>query len=384
MTNLEGFIIVSNLGSNELLEQALNFGDTLATQRENQMLLNIKGVSINSKPRKDGRFQGYIVRGGVKKYLYGESPEEIAEKIKFYLKENITIEQPKKKTKRTPLFKDYVNEWAEKYKKPNLKPKSYESLTYSLKHAINAFGEKPIGNITSDDLQEFFNGLGQTRTRDLCATYVGQVFEKAFDTGVIKRNPYKDVEIKASKGKKKKALTPEQQEIFLSSINGRAHSLLYRLLLSTGIRVGEALALYKTDFNFNKHTVIIDNDVVFIEGNRIEQENTKTEAGSRILPVPEKLCNEIEKLPDGLLFPFSYNAVRQSLDRLSERLGFKVTAHLLRHTYNTRLEEAGIPPKVRQYLMGHAKLDMTMNTYTDVQEHYVESSTANVRNLFDI
>ena len=45
MTNLEGFIIVSNLGSNELLEQALNFGDTLATQRENQMLLNIKGVS---------------------------------------------------------------------------------------------------------------------------------------------------------------------------------------------------------------------------------------------------------------------------------------------------------------------------------------------------
>lgn len=380
----DGFIKITDLGTDELIAQALKYSDTLATPKESQMLFYITGVSINSKPRKDGRYQGYILRDGEKKYLYGKTPEEVAIKIKVYLKEAENFPKKKKKVHQSPLFKDYVNEWSEKYKKPNLKPKSYESLTYSLKHAINDFGEKPIGNITSDDLQEFFNGLGQTRTRDLCATYVGQVFEKAFDTGIIKRNPYKAVEIKASKGKKKKALTPEQQEKFLSSINGRAHSLLYRLLLSTGIRVGEALALYKTDFNFNKHTVIIDNDVVFIEGNRIEQENTKTEAGSRVLPVPEKLCNEIAKLPDGLLFPFSYNAVRQSLDRLSERLGFKVTAHLLRHTYNTRLEEAGIPPKVRQYLMGHAKLDMTMNTYTDVQEHYVESSTANVRNLFDI
>ena len=42
--------------------------------------------------------------------------------------------------------------------------------------------------------------------------------------------------------------------------------------------------------------------------------------------------------------------------------------HALRHTYATRLFEAGIPPKTVQHLMGHSDIETTMNIYTHVMK----------------
>ena len=59
-----------------------------------------------------------------------------------------------------------------------------------------------------------------------------------------------------------------------------------------------------------------------------------------------------------------------------------MSLHVLRHTYATRLEEAGIPAKVKQYLMGHSSLDMTENVYTDTQKAYVERVSDKIRQIF--
>ena len=79
------------------------------------------------------------------------------------------------------------------------------------------------------------------------------------------------------------------------------------------------------------------------------------------------------------LFPCSYNAVKKSAQKIAKNTGIKVTPHILRHTYSTRLEEAGISPKVKQYLMGHASIEVTQNTYTDVQEDYIYSMSDIIR-----
>ena len=67
--------------------------DVSSTQKENDEMFNIPGISINSKPRADGRFQGYIVCEGVKKYFYGRTKEEVANKVKAQLQVGAT---PKK------------------------------------------------------------------------------------------------------------------------------------------------------------------------------------------------------------------------------------------------------------------------------------------------
>ncbi len=158
---------------------------------------------------------------------------------------------------------------------------------------------------------------------------------------------------------------------------------MFVTLLSTGIRIGEALALRKSDIDFNNCTVSITKNVVYIKSQRIEQNTTKTDAGNRIIPISKQLCEAIAAVDTDLIFPFSYNAVNHAIQKVAKKTGIKVSAHILRHTYSDRLEEAGIPPKIKQYLLGHASLDMTQNTYTDTQSDYVNSHADKIRNVFD-
>ena len=125
----------------------------------------------------------------------------------------------------------------------------------------------------------------------------------------------------------------------------------------------------------------VNKDVVFIGGEAIVQP-PKSKAAFRTVPIPHELCEELPKTGERI-FPARYEAVKTAFKKAATMLGFPVSAHVLRHTYATRLEEAGIPPKVKQYLMGHASLEMTQNVYTDAQGHYIESVSDRVRGLFD-
>ena len=358
-------------------------GASAAPDKEMQMLIDLPGVSINATPRKDGLFQGYAVRDGIKKYLYGKTRAEVVQKVKRYLKDGGVIRKRRPKKRKSPALRNYIAEWAELYKKPNLKPKSYESLCHVIKRIVTALGDLPIGDITAESIQKFFNAMGANRMRDLCKAYLGQVFAKALATGKIKSNPMLAVEIVQHTPQKRSALTPERQERFMEAIAGTPHGLLARLLLATGLRIGEVLALTAADIDAERLTVTVSKDIAHLENGKTIIQPPKSKASYRTVPISRELCAELLALPrQGRLFPITYNAVRLAFQRVSGKLGYTVTPHILRHTYATRLEEAGIPPKIKQYLMGHASLRMTQDTYTDTQEHYVASVSDRVRSAF--
>jgi integrase len=83
------------------------------------------------------------------------------------------------------------------------------------------------------------------------------------------------------------------------------------------------------------------------------------------------------------VFALNYRAARGIILNLNAATGIAFTAHTLRHTYATRLDEAGIPPKVKQYLMGHANLNMTQNVYTDVQAEFIAEQRGSIIACFD-
>ncbi len=365
----------------EIIHEALKNGDTLATPQESQMLINMTGVSISTKPRRDGRYQGYVIVGGSKQYFYGKSREEVAVKIKTFLQEAKT---PKKKSqkKNSPTFGEYVQNWIETYKKPNLKPSSMVSLTSSLKPAIEKFSTYKLDKLSTDDIQRLLLSIKGTRIRDICRSNLNQIFKKARIQGIIKINPCEALELKTHKYTHKNALTKDEQARFIVEAEKTKYALLYKLLLATGLRIGEALALTATDVDTENNTVSVSKNVVFINGARIEQNTPKTGAGNRTVPVPAEICNELKALKSDPLFPFTYNAIHHSMISVSANIGIKVTPHILRHTYATRLEEAGIPPKIKQFLMGHATLHMTQDVYTDTQADYVQTLSEKIRSLF--
>lgn len=378
--------IISFTLYNEIVQEALNNGDTLAAPRENQMLINMTGVSISSKPRADGRYQGSLtVKGVGKQYFYGKTREQVAEKITIFLQEGKTPKKNKKRPTKNnaPTFGEYAEKWFEIYKKPNLKPTSLDSINVALRAAKQTLGKKQVNTITGDDVQALLVNIPAERVRCMCKIYLNQIFKKALVQGIIKFNPCDAVEIKNHKPQKKVALTRNEQEIFLEAAKQTKYDLLFRLLIATGLRIGEALALLKTDVDFEKSTVTVSKNIVFIRGKRIEQDTPKSKAGNRTVPIPFELCEELKKIETDNLFPYTYNAAKCAIDRISQNTGINVTLHVLRHTYATRLEEFGIPAKVKQYLMGHSSIEMTQNVYTDVQQDYIESISNNVRKCFD-
>lgn len=345
-----------------------------------QMKFKLNGICVGRKPRKDGFYQGYVTTNGKREYFYGQSPDEVAYKIRetlnarseeFLSPREKIVRQFNAKKEKSPLFKDYVEKWLKTYKEPNLKPNSFNSLKANLKRPLEAFGDMPLKKITSDDIQRLLIGIKAPRARDLCRGGLAQIFRKATMQGVIDKNPCDGIELKRHKNERKKALTKSEQEIFLLSSAKTSHDLLFRFLLATGLRIGEALALTKEDVNFDKSTVTVNKNVIFIKGKRIVQDTPKSDAGNRTIPFPRTILQELDKITTFDLFPCSYNAVKKSIQRIAKETGLNVSPHILRHTYATRLEEAGIAPKLKQYLLGHASLEMTQNVYTDVQPDYV-------------
>ncbi len=382
------------------VKQVDNANTDANIHKESTMNKSLLGISVGRVPRKDGRYQGYIIMlDGRRFYFYSPYLRELKEKMRDAIasrmpeqvnpafaevapKTNIDNE-PQRESKATTL-KEYFDRWVEVYKEPNLKPKSLLMLRKSVKFALTKLGKLPIDAITSDDLQVTLLGISGGRARDMCRINLSQCFKKALAQGVICRNPFDAVEIKKHEETHRQALTVDEQARFLEVTRGMKYSLLFKFLLASGARIGEALALHRDDIDFVKHTVTINKNVVFLDhGKRIEQTSPKSKAGNRTIPLPADLCEEIDKASvGGEIFPYTYNAVRISITNIAKKNNIPVTLHVLRHTYATRLEEAGISPKVKQYLLGHSSERITQNIYTDIQEKYIEVLSDKIRDIW--
>lgn len=223
---------------------------------------------------------------------------------------------------------------------------------------------KNIDDISSDEIQAYMNSL-----RDYSNSFIikiHQLIYNAYSTaqkkGYIIKNPMSDViRPKSSKEDKEvRAMTIEEQQAFTNYLMSMPISLepyknvfLFQMFL--GLRIGEALALKKTDINLQKNivsvrrTLTVDKDKNLIVGNK-----TKTYCGKRDVPIPEFIRNsvieqmkEADKNKDNLLFTSKNNTlvftnnVNYRLKRILKAMGIEdISSHSLRHTFGTRCIEA--------------------------------------------
>lgn len=370
--------IYTETEKDKLLEELLH-SPAVPQTLEDTILKNTKGTKVYDTPRKDGRYYGYVTKEGSRIFVYGKSVTEVKNKIRSLLSdaEKKAKEKPQRKILR---FEEYCTQWIATYKAPNLKPKSLAALNRALKKPIEAFSGVPINKITTETLQSFLAAMPRSRSRDLCVVYLKNLFKRAVQLGDIKRNPCDLLELKKAVAHKRTALSDEEEATFLEATKNSTHSLLFRFLLSTGLRIGEALALKKSDFS--KGAVTVSKNVVFLEGQRIVQ-TPKSNAGNRTVPVPKSIYEAVTSLSTDDVFPFSYNAICSAFKKLSKKLGFRVSAHILRHTYATHLEEEKVPLKIKQYLLGHSSITMTEDVYTDVREDFLKKELTAFVTKFD-
>ena len=157
---------------------------------------------------------------------------------------------------------------------------------------------------------------------------------------------------------------------------------LDRLLLATGLRVGESLALYWSDIDFNEQTVIINKTIVqTLTGRDKIQKSAKTKESNRVVSLDSDTLsllknwkkvqnNKVLSLIDTLVFSYDnhiYTYARESQllkNHFARACVPDIGFHGFRHTHASLLMNNGVSPKEIQERLGHADYAITMNTYS--------------------
>lgn len=295
-------------------------------------------------------------------------------------------------------FKDLTDMWLVNYKL-TLKPQSYNSTVSMLnKHILPYFGKMKLDKITSSDVQTFINSLSKKTINYVNArSIISRILQHGVLLQLIQHNPARDVVLprKQKKGSDKvKFIEKDDLKKFLDYIEKdklrnyktNFNYVLYKLLLATGLRIGEACALEWSDIDLINGTINIDK--TYSKSIR-RLSTTKSKSGTRLISIDQATVNMLKlyqvrqrqlfhevggKAPKVVFATptrkYQNTAIRQdALDRRLKEIGCpRFTFHAFRHTHASLLLNAGISYKELQYRLGHATLAMTMDIYSHLSK----------------
>ncbi|RHR07512.1 site-specific integrase [Pseudoflavonifractor sp. AF19-9AC] len=273
------------------------------------------------------------------------------------------------------------------------------------------FGQMKVRNVKLSDAKRFYIDLHDTgskrNTISIYHSVLRPTFEMAVDDDMIRKNPFKFkvADIIPDDAVKRTALTKQQQENYLRFIQENGQDNYYDdiiILMGTGLRVSELYGLTKKDVDFKKRLIFIDHQLCRTAEKPYFVKSPKTSSGVRCIPmsdvvymalkrvVANRQPPTVELLVDGYSgFLFLDKAgmpkvamhlenymrgMQKKMERIYGKSFPRVTPHVLRHTFCTNMQRAGIDVKSLQYLMGHSNVSVTLDVYTHVDFHAVQEA----------
>lgn len=323
---------------------------------------------------------GYKDDGSLnRKSVYGKTRNEVKNKIlelqttPTTVKSKITVSELSREIVEDKLSVNQINE--NTYKR-NLYTQGYIN--------DSILGSLPIQDVTTKDIKMFLSSLTTYSNSVISKTYqlLNKTFKRAVDRNIIIKNPMDFEEIIRPKSSKKDkevlSLTIDEEKAFINALekdNSKYKNLLL-LMLFTGIRIGEALALDWECIDFNNSVIHIRSSLTRDKNDRVIMGNkTKTKNANRDVKITTKVAQILNKIPKeyNLLFKdkkglISPSQVNSYVIRLNKRykIAKELHTHMLRHTYATRCIESGMNVKVLQKNLGHAKISTTLDVYASV------------------
>lgn len=258
------------------------------------------------------------------------------------------------------------------------------STTYTRRHQYVRHVKPRIGGlrlvqVSRARLQEMADELAGTwapgNVRSIMALVSG-LFRGAMQDGHIASNPAERLDLPAARHQEHVTWTDAEVRRFLNHTRDHPHWPVYVLLLATGMRIGEALALRWPNVDLEAGTVrIADTLRRTASGAIAPAAGAKTGKSRRTVPIPPGVVAILRERsqPDGYVFRgpdgqcLDYSEVARQLRSVQERMGDgwpMLTLHGMRHTVGTMLMRAGVHPVNVKELLGHSQITVTLDQYS--------------------
>ncbi len=372
---------------------------------------------------------------GKRHSIYAKTLEELRDKEKEILKNTL---DGLKYCKNDLTLNDLYNQWTEL--KRGLKDNTFQNYKYMYTQFVKQnFGQIKLVDIKRTDVRSFYNYLVDNQnlkvsTIDCIHSVIHQVLDLGVEDEYLRYNPSDNAlkELKKAHNadiEKRKALTISEQILFENFLSqqGKYHRWypIFIVLLWTGMRVGEATGLRWCDIDFDNNIININHTLVYYSrgkenGCSFAVNTPKTKAGEREIPMLTKVkeafliekefqkeleisCNSVIDGYTDFIFLNRFGEVQhqgtlnKALRRIIRDCNYEIidkgkenaiilpkfSNHSLRHTFTTRMCEAGVNIKAMQNILGHADAETTMNIYAEATKDLKRTELTNFDEYFN-
>lgn len=359
--------------------------------------------------RKDGRYMGFWHDSkNARHAIYDKDPEKLYSRIL------------EKETPSEPTFADIAEAWHDKVWE------SYRDGTRACyaslyQRALDEQEGRKASEVTAADVATHMQKLANEQMSAKSVKTLRTIYKLVYQSAIIDDyfsqwvtvNPALNAPVPKNTKPPEKREAPEDEIVKAIRNNAQtAYFGLYAMLLiSTGFRRGEALALTWSDIDRKNKTIACRNQVIYRKTEYIAP--TKTEAGVRTVPLLPDLSKLLVR-PKGAkgsdyIFPsengsfLPQSTFKRHWAHYCKDMGFitcvleeqrtseqgkkyiyrkyknTLTSHVLRHSYATMLYDAGVDVYTAQKLLGHANIETTLAIYTHLSKRKKEESIAKLQ-----
>jgi integrase len=236
---------------------------------------------------------------------------------------------------------------------------------YHLKFLLPFFSETAVPRITKSTTDEFRSARHKRNpaikdasiNRDLST--LRHILYWAVDEQLLESNPLARMKMARERRTRRQVLSLDEERLLLKAATGHIYTMIIAAL-DTGMRRGEITGQHWEDIDFQRRVLSVT--------------RSKTPEGeSREIPLTGRLHDELVRIrkPEGLVIEFQGRPVRivkRTWNTALRNAGIRhIRFHDLRHTFNTRLMEAGVLQEIRMALMGHSAGSKIHATYTHIE-----------------
>lgn len=351
-----------------------------------------KGWQVQIFSKQNGKWkyetskQGFAKKSEAKKWAEGDGVNKVGEIEK--LKEKYQSEGNLDPELVDITLRDYIDIYRAA-KRIHIEKNTEDGLDYAFKW-LDPFLGIPVNEFSPLNAQTVVNNMIESRRLKNSSirgyvTKIRALFNDAADLyKLIKENPFpkklklpkEKVVVVKTKIEKSKALSEEEAKLLLRLVKEATSEKLYMVTLlieQTGMRVGEATSVCEDDFDFVNGEIRVWRQWKKKKDGTYGFGTLKSPNSVRTIPMPLTLRHafksyfERRKIVsiDRRVFNITAAYASTELRRLFARLGFKATAHSLRHTYATKLLQRGLDFAAVGALIGDTPA-MVAKTYAHV------------------